>query len=385
MSALLLSALLATAAFASPAPNGYAFCQSVSSKVAGGKQQASAYCSSYLNIPVYTTKAVRTKTVTITKGDGKCSKTLTAPAVTTTTTSTSTFIAATDTVSTTTTLTDVSTVIEATTIYNCQAPFATPGNRKRSVQAYKPAKLKCFSEYKDSKTLSSACKCLSIQPSTTTVGYKDSTSTKIATMNNYRGTATVTPTKVVSSVVTATITAVSSTTLSETVTSTTTATTTVNSVRPSDVFAVAAWKDGAAFNGHYLKTGFQETKPDPAVFVDISKKDPSPFALRSGNLVDINNFGNPHYGGIDADSPYTDPQRITFAYDRDQDLATTKLPCSIEVKDDFMCYLNCSVRANKKSSYVCADGSWYIGSDDETPPDGCEGFTPLVTFIYYQK
>lgn len=298
---------------------------------------------------------------------------------------TSTFVAATDTVSTTTTLTDVSTVIEATTIYQCQAPFATPGNKKRDIQEYKPAKPKCFSEYKDSKTLSSACKCLSIQPSTTTVGYKDATFTKTATMNNYKGTATVTPTKVVTSVLTATITAVSSTTFSEIVTSTTTATTTVNSVRPDDQFAVAAWKDGASFNGHYLKTGFQATNPDPAVFVDISKKDPSPFALSSGDIVDVNNSGEPHFGGVDANSPYTDPQRITFAYDRDQDLATTKLPCSIEVKDDFMCYLNCSLGDKKKSSYVCADGSWYIGSEDETPPDGCEGFTPLVTHIFYQK
>ncbi|KXT10344.1 hypothetical protein AC579_4957 [Pseudocercospora musae] len=214
---------------------------------------------------------------------------------------------------------------------------------------------------------------------------KDSTVTKTATINNYKGTATVTPPKVVTSVLTATITAVSSTTFSETVTSTTTATTTVNSVRPFDVFAVAAWKDGASFNGHWLRTGHSVVSPNPAVFVDIANRDPSPFALRNGNIADIQDFYEPHYGGVDADSPYTDPQRITFGHDRDQDLATTKSPCSIEAKDEFMCYLNCSLNDNKKSSYIRADGSWYIGSDDGTPPQGCEGFTPLVTNISYQK
>lgn len=107
----------------------------------------------------------------------------------------------------------------------------------------------------------------------------------------------------------------------------------------------------------------------------------------AGNLVDIHDFYNQHRGGVDPSSPYDDPQRITFAHSgqsTDTDIAIGNLPCTIEVKDDYMCYLHCSV-GNNKRNYICADGSWYIGSAGAAPKAGCETFTPLVAGVSYQK
>lgn len=88
MISLLLASLLATVAVASPAPQAYALCSSVNKEIAVGASHyaATAYCSSLLRVPIYTTKATRTTTTIVTKTARKCTETFTAPEVTSTAT-----------------------------------------------------------------------------------------------------------------------------------------------------------------------------------------------------------------------------------------------------------------------------------------------------------
>ncbi|KAI5362578.1 hypothetical protein Slin15195_G062340 [Septoria linicola] len=382
MVSLLLPVLLATAALASPPPAGYGYCATVNKKISAASEQSSAtaYCSSYLSVPVYTSKVVRTTTTTTTKNGGKCTSTVTAPEITSVVTSTITSIADTVKFSTTTTVTDVVTSTpDATTVYTCQVPFKRPrdGPRRRDVQGSKPKKPKCLSSYTAKTAISSACSCVSVRPSTTTIATKTSTVTQTVTERRAKGgVTTTTPTKIVTSLVTEAKTVSTTTTLTERVTTTTAGPTqTVNAIQPPDGFAIGAWKEGSAYNGFYLIT--ERGSTDPAIFYNQEGRDLTVFALQQGDrLRDLINYG---YAAGAPDSPYQDPLAIGFL-DRDADNGAS---CSVEVKDDFMCYVNCAI-GDKTTNYICADGSWYIGTDSEAKP-GCERFTPLAVFSQIQK
>ncbi|KAF7194862.1 hypothetical protein HII31_03822 [Pseudocercospora fuligena] len=126
----------------SSSPQSY-FCSSSKSNCVKAKQQDSvtAYCSSLLSVPK----------VTVTKTRTVCS----------TTTATITKVTGTKTAS-------ASTV--TSTISSCLAPI---GAQKRAVEAdiekrYSNPKPSCLSQYSKASDITSACKCLSLQPQTVT-------------------------------------------------------------------------------------------------------------------------------------------------------------------------------------------------------------------------
>ncbi|KAM0703736.1 hypothetical protein Q7P35_009675 [Cladosporium inversicolor] len=166
MLSLVLAALVAlTAANPVPAATTLALCPAVTKLVTALNQQkpASAFCSSFLRIPVAITTLTQTKTnVATVTSLLSGSTTVTNPIAATVTI----FEIPTITVETETTITVTSTSTPLSTVTSaltCTLPSAPV--EKRAATVSKPG---CFDAFTVSSAISSACKCLSVPTSTTT-------------------------------------------------------------------------------------------------------------------------------------------------------------------------------------------------------------------------
>ncbi|KAM3414608.1 hypothetical protein BST61_g9767 [Cercospora zeina] len=234
----LASLAVATSVDNKPQIYGNTVCKVVSKVLClpGAASSATSFCSSYLKVPVVTSSQTSTSVISSTE-------------TVTTTYSTSTVTAPSVVVTSTATITEVSTVTPGTSTVTTTITSAitncSPPNLKRGVgQVARPRE---FAAFPHGKILSSACKCVSVPTSTSTV-----TST-ISTTSVVTSTSSVVPTTTTTETTTSTTTIISVITSFSTTSRTTTApsaTVTVQAVRQGP-FAVVA--QGGARNGQYAE------------------------------------------------------------------------------------------------------------------------------------
>ncbi|KAF2210564.1 hypothetical protein CERZMDRAFT_106717 [Cercospora zeae-maydis SCOH1-5] len=213
------------------------------------KRSASPYCSSYMKVPKKTTTVYKAKTVTSTCYSTKTPGTTTVTANPTTLTSTSTVtprVTTTTTISTSTTITEtVAPICTAppflTDLPDPELPVELPSlARRNNPPSYGVAKPKCFRDYNNNKAISSACKCVNVKPTTSTVTKHNKTTTKKVTSTKRASstqTVTVTPTVTQTTTITVAPTTVTETTTTFTSTSTSTVTT-GRPALPTDAFNI---------------------------------------------------------------------------------------------------------------------------------------------------
>ncbi|KAF2162696.1 hypothetical protein M409DRAFT_58106 [Zasmidium cellare ATCC 36951] len=250
MRSFTLLALVGGAA-ASPAVNfNAAFCSAVTNVISAAKQQATAtsFCSSYLSIPLKTTTV--TSTTYTSTYTGVSTKTTTtqvviAPVVTDMAIASTTSFTTTTFTDTSTTTTDTTSVLATSTVSSCSDPLNPPSKLKQRALApiVKPTAL---TSYALGAPVSSACSCLSIAPSTTTVTSVTSLVKTVSTTTSVGTTTTTTPHTTSTSISTL-ISAISTTTTTWTSVqaTTTTGTTTIVSLPTFKIEVVGGWNQGS--------------------------------------------------------------------------------------------------------------------------------------------
>ena len=370
-----LVATLSVLAAASPAPNGYGFCATVSKQVGYMGQQSPviSYCSSYLSIPVYTKTAKKSVTTTVTKTEASPGCSTTVPQQTKTVTIQTGKIVATTTFSTTSTINDISTSTSTTTIVECQVPFARSDGREKkrnAPQNYNSPKPAALSAYKDKKAISSACSCLSIPTSNTTIykGATTCTTTITITKGGGKGTVpTISPQVTITSIITTDSTSSTTTTFTTRLTGLTSTTTSINAIQTPPGFSIGAW-DAGVLDGYYFTTNQLDT--DAVISFKSLAEDrvPSRFELMQDGVLREANYKTLLLG-----TSSDEPPRLKWVDESGSDFA-----CSIQIRDDYMCQLNCQRGGTRQVNYICEDQAWKIVNTGSLVPEGCVAFTPLV-------
>lgn len=155
--------------------------------------QATAFCSSYLSIPIATTTTTATDVVVLTS---------TVTSIVGTSTITASPVELDQTSNVPVVLTITNTVVVSTTIGTSTSTVtqpvpaicsALPANVKRAIIARKPMP-SCFNKYSGTRLISSACSCLSVPTSTKTSTAYATTSNTTYPVLSVTATATTTPT-----------------------------------------------------------------------------------------------------------------------------------------------------------------------------------------------
>ncbi|KAH6976320.1 hypothetical protein BKA56DRAFT_687986 [Ilyonectria sp. MPI-CAGE-AT-0026] len=345
-------------------PNGppKPFCTIVKGLISAAHEtaQATAFCSSYLHVPLSTsTSTVTSYTTTVTIHSTITSGQFTTTHATETVTETDT---ATETDSATVTdyTTTVSTISTVSTTYitACASPTAPA---KRSVKG--PSKPGCLGKYQAGQALSSACKCLSIKPSTTTkkTTLRTPTTTVVSVTVPHTDdvTATATATLVETETMTNTETDVSTVTNYETIYTSTTA---VVAIPTFKVYAI-----GGDNNGHpFYDIGDGRVGDDAENGVTVLE-----FSINSdGTLTADNGSKSGSEGETDPNAGGTDSY-VMFGSSGNN---LVNVVCNVLYNDDGTCPLACQ-GSRGTTNYDCGV-YWRIGSNADV--GNCFQFIPYV-------
>jgi hypothetical protein len=351
-------------------------CPKLNAAVTSQTQQstASAFCSSYLNIPVVTSTVTSTSTILTTS-----TSTYTSGTFTTTDSTITVGAVATRTVSTTLTVTNrptttlTQTACLTTSYISSCAPTATAASRRRrgipaiaAPNVHKPVILAPFNA---GPALSSACACLSVTPSTTFVTASTSSTLTIPASTTVPSTLHATSTLTSTNTITQTTTFTNTVTSSQTVLLTTTSS--VNGLA-FPTFAIRV--QGGDNTGHYITNS--------GTYM-INNQASSPAAGLAFNLDTGCNLylaSGPNTGDeiVQDASQSTDPRLFINTPGSISAINLRYFTCSVQKASDGTCPMTCTSALNTGSTIWDCGVYWRIGTVAQYQASGCYGWTPLV-------
>ncbi|KAH0285473.1 hypothetical protein M436DRAFT_67099 [Aureobasidium namibiae CBS 147.97] len=342
------------------------FCKAVNAVVTAVNEQssASAFCSSYLSIPVVTTETTSTRTGTSTATTAVTTRVTTITVTVAATVAVSSTSSITNTVTTTATIpTGTTTVLVTHDAAACKNPYSASTVQKRTVAVkQKPA---CLGSYSIGAVLSSACSCLSVPTSTTTVVLSTTSTATVTITASILGTTitTTTATTTTTDVVLATTTLTVGTTVLVQATVTSTAVTgTFQLVATGDPTVSGAYATNTYTSSNYVGNNvvFSATQANGELFsIAANGNLVDQSGGQVGNIADTATTPNPAYVFINPPSTISEN-------------GFTPLTCTISVNPaDGTCPVSCT----ENGSSISYDGSTPSGVDG---PSGCgNGFWTL--------